>query len=268
MKNVLCLSLFLAFAAAVPSFAGVAVVGSLVRTHTAKPGESFEGIILVRNTGAESIEVRIAQNDYLFSADGSNHYEKPATQARSNAAWLSVSPSRATLSPQGTASVYYKGKIPEGAAVAGTYWSMIMVEPLATPPPAVKGEKEKITMGLQTVMRFAVQIVTEIGTTGTEELKVLEKSLVVNEGKKILQLDVANTGERVQIPGLWAELYNAQGISIGRFEGGRWRIYPSCSVRYKVDLTDIPAGKYTAMVVMDTGGEYVTGAQYTLEIAP
>jgi hypothetical protein len=35
-----------------------------------------------------------------------------------------------------------------------------------------------------------------------------------------------------------------------------------------VDLSDVPAGKYTAMVVMDTGGEYVTGAQYALELAP
>ena len=123
-------------------------------------------------------------------------------------------------------------------------------------------------MGLQTTTRFAVQVVSEIGSTGTEELKVLEKSLVVNKGKTTLQLDVANSGERVQIPALWAELYNAEGVSLGRFEGGRWRIYPGCSARYKVDLTGVPAGKYTAMVVLDTGGDYVTGAQYVLELVP
>jgi hypothetical protein len=173
-----------------------------------------------------------------------------------------------TLPPQGTASVYYKGGVPKDVAVVGTYWSMIMIEPVATPPPAVEGAENKISMGLQTVTRFAVQIVSEIGSTGTEELKVQDKSLVFDGGKRVLRLDVANTGERAQIPGLWAELFNEQGVSLGRFEGGRWRIYPGCSVRYKVDLTDVPAGKYTAMVVMDTGGEYVTGAQYALEIVP
>lgn len=268
MKSSLLLSLFLVLGLAGRCLGGVAVIGSLARHHNIQSGEAFEGIVLLKNTGDEAVEMGVAQNDYLFSADGSNRYEKPATQARSNAAWLAVSPSRVTLPPRGTASVYYKGKVPENASVAGTYWSMIMIEPIVTPPPAITGVEKKISMGLQTVTRFAVQIVSEIGTTGTEELKVLDKSLASNEGKRVLQLDVANTGERIQIPALWAELYNEQGVSLGRFEGGRWRIYPGCSVRYKVDLTDVPAGKYTAMVVMDTGGEYVTGAQYALEIVP
>ncbi len=268
MKQALLLSLFLVLSATCSCFGGVAVVGSLARHHNVQPGETFEGIILLKNTGGKTVEMQIAQNDYLFSADGSNRYEKPATLPRSNAAWLAASPSRATLPPQGTASVYYKGKVPPDAALAGTYWSMIMIEPVATPEPEVRGAKDQISMGLQTRTRFAVQIVSELGATGTEELKVREKALVASEGKTILQLDVANVGERMQIPALWAELYDARGISLGRFEGGRWRIYPGCSVRYKVDLTDVPAGKYTAMVVMDTGGEYVTGAQYSLELAP
>ena len=143
-----------------------------------------------------------------------------------------------------------------------------MVEPVSVPAPELEENKKKVVVGIRTVMRYAVQIVTEIGDTGTEALNVLEKRVVVGDGKKFLELDIINSGERVQIPTLWAEFYNDQGVSIGRFEGGRWRIYPSCSVRYKVDLADIPAGKYTAMVVMDTGNDYVTGAQYTLEIAP
>ena len=268
MKSSLLLSLCLMLALVGRCLGGVSVIGSLARHHNVQSGEAFEGIILLKNTGDDAVEMSVAQNDYLFTADGNNRYEKPAIHARSNAAWLNASPSRVTLPPQGTASVYYKGVVPKDVAVVGTYWSMIMIEPVATPPPAVEGAENKISMGLQTVTRFAVQIVSEIGSTGTEELKVQDKSLVSDGGKRVLRLDVANTGERAQIPGLWAELFNEQGVSLGRFEGGRWRIYPGCSVRYKVDLTDVPAGKYTAMVVMDTGGEYVTGAQYALEIVP
>jgi hypothetical protein len=268
MKKVLFLILAVSLATATHSFAGVAVIGSLVRHYAAKPGETFEGIILLKNTGSEAVEMGIGQTDYLFTADGSNHYDKPGTQPRSNAGWLSVNPARAFVAPQSTVSVYYKGKVPAGSDLRGTYWSMIMVEPINVPTPEVKDEKEKVVVGIRTIMRYAVQVVTEIGATGTESLNVLEKRLIVNDGKKVLELDVGNNGERVQIPTLWAEFYNEQGISIGRFEGGRWRIYPSCSVRYKVDLADIPAGKYTAMIVMDTGGDYVTGAQYSLEIAP
>jgi hypothetical protein len=266
MKKVLFL--ILALSLATHSLAGVAVVGSLVRHYAPKPGETFEGIILLKNTGSEAVEMGIGQTDYLFTADGSNHYDKPGTHPRSNAEWLSVNPARAFVAPQSTVSVYYKGKVPAASELQGTYWSMIMVEPINVPAPAIQEEKEKVVVGIRTVMRYAVQIVTEIGATGIESLNVLEKRLIVDDAKKMLELDVGNNGERVQIPTLWAELYNEQGISIGRFEGGRWRIYPTCSVRYKVDLGDIPAGKYTAMIVMDTGGDYVTGAQYSLEIAP
>jgi hypothetical protein len=156
MKKVLFVSLLLAWSAALSAFGGVAVIGSLARHHNAKPGETFEGIILLKNTGSGPVRMQIAQNDYLFSADGKNHYDKPATQARSNAAWLSVSPSRALVAAQGTASVYYKGKVPDGAVVTGTYWSMIMVEPIATPAPEVEGAPDKISIGLQTVMRLSL----------------------------------------------------------------------------------------------------------------
>lgn len=269
MQKSLFLILALSLAMATHLFAGVAVTGSLVRQHNVKPGDIFEGIILLKNTGLEPVEMGVGQTDYMFSADGTSSYDKPGAQPqpRSNAGWLSVNPARTVVPPQTTVSVYYKGTAPADSNLRGTYWSMIMVEPLAVPTPEVNDEKDKVVVGIRTVMRYAVQIVTEVGA-GTEALNVLEKRLVVNDGNKVLELDVINSGERVQIPTLWAEFYNEQGVSIGRFEGGRWRIYPTCSVRYKVPLADIPPGKYTAMIVLDTGGEYVTGAQYTLEVTP
>jgi hypothetical protein len=64
------------------------------------------------------------------------------------------------------------------------------------------------------------------------------------------------------------EMFDKTGASVGRFDAGRTRIYPECSVRAKVDLTGIPEGKYTAMVLLDSGESQVLGAQYDLEISP
>ncbi len=268
MKKLLFLLILFSSTTTAPSFAGVVVIGGLVRQHTVKPGQSFEGVILVKNTDTKPMEIALSQTDYLFTADGASHYDKPGTRPRSNAPWMSISPPRVTVPPQATISVYYKGKTPETSDLAGTYWSMIMVEPVATPSPKVEGGKDEVAMSVQTVMRYAVQIVTAVGATGTEQLAIEDKKMTVKDGKSTLLIDVANTGERVQIPALSAELFNAEGISIGHFQGGKRRIYPRCSVRYGVKFADVPPGKYTAMVVMDSGGDYVTGAQYTLEIAP
>ncbi len=251
-----------------PAFAGVAVIGGLTRQHTVKPGEAFEGVLLVKNTGKAPLEINFTQTDYTFTADGESHYDKPGTHPRSNARWIALNPPRATIPPLETVSIYYQGRMPDAATLAGTYWSMIMVEPVAAHAPLAEGGQNQVAMGVQAVMRYAVQVITTLGTSGTEQLAILDKKMLTEAGKSVLQLDVANTGERMQTPTLSAELFNAQGVSIGHFHGGRQRIYPQCSVRFKIEFADVPPGKYLAMVVMDSGSDYVTGAQYTLEIAP
>ena len=244
------------------SLAGIAVVGGLDRSHTVKPGESFEGIILVRNTGTEPVEVRVHQTDYQFFADGRNLYERPGNQPRSNADWISVRPSRFTIAPNEIVSVSYKGVVPKQENLSGTYWSMVMVEPESTAP------VQQVGLGLQTKIRFGVQLVTEVGETARAAIKVLDKKLITGDGKRKLQLDLENSGQRLLVPAVWVELFNKQGQSVGKFEAGRSRIFPACSVRYNIDLSDVPAGHYSALVIVDNGDEHVMGAQYELEIQP
>lgn len=248
-------------------FAGVLVIGGLSQEKRAKPGESFKGAILLKNTGQSSAEVKVYQTDYFFYADGRNIYGEPGKTPRSNARWLSLSPSRLVIPPQDTASVYYTLQVPMDKELKGTYWSMVMVEPIPkTSPESIQAEKGKVKLGVQTVIRYGIQIVTDIGDTGKRQIRFSDKRLISQEGKKILQIDIENTGERWLSPLVWADLYDTQGKSIGRFEGGKFRIYPGCSVRHRIDLTKVPAGKYNALVVVDNGDESVFGARYNLEI--
>jgi hypothetical protein len=265
-RLVLFLLAFLALAGS--SRAGVTVVGNLVRTGTIKPGDAFDGIIFVKNSDKEPTDVRVSQTDYFFQSNGSNEYGEPGKAARSNAAWITVSPTRLKIGPGEIQPVRYKGKAPADPKLNGTFWSVIMVEPSAPPAITPDGKPGQIAVGIRTTIRYAVQIVSEIGQSGTRSLKVLEKHIVQSEGKRSLQLDIANDGERVLSPLMTVELFDQKGASIGRFDAGRARIYPTCSVRAKVDLTDVPVGKYAAMVLLDSGDAQVMGAQYDLELVP
>lgn len=246
--------------------AGVSVLGGLVRTKNAKPGEAFEGVILVRNDDNQPAEGRLYQTDYLFTADGKSDFALPGTTPRSNAKWFSLGASRLTLAAGETVPVNYKGKVPDSADLKGTYWSVVMVEMAASAAPEAKEEEGKATIGLRTQMRYAVQIVVEIGQTGERLLKVVDKQLVKDGGKRVFQMDVANTGERLVIPTGSLELFDTKGASIGKFESGKARIYPSCSVRHRFDLTGVPPGKYSALALLDNGDSYVVGAQYQLDL--
>ena len=97
---------------------------------------------------------------------------------------------------------------------------------------------------------------------------MISKSLVKDTAKRVLQVDIGNNGEKLIIPATTVELFDGNGASIGRFDGGRTRIYPACSVRSQVNLTDVPPGKYTAIVLLDGGDDQVMGAQYDLELEP
>jgi hypothetical protein len=245
----------------------VTVVGTLARTVTIQAGGPFEGVILLHNNDAHSAaDVHLAQTDYFFAADGRNEYGAPGKNGRSNANWFTVTPSRLRLGPGETQTVRYKGRAPADAQLRGTYWSMIMVEPSAGAAITPEGKRDQIAFGLGTMVRFGVQIVTNVGRGANRSLKILDKALVRDGEKRALQIDVANDGEQLLVPAVNVELFDAKGVSLGRFDAGRSRIYPGCSVRAKTDLTQVPSGKYTAMVLLDGGDADVMGAQYDLEL--
>jgi len=266
-NTVIIMGLLLGVVAQSAFAAGVSVVGGLTREVSLQPGSKTEGRIILRNGTDKPQQVKVYQTDYLFWADGRNEYGEPGTTPRSNARWITHTPQQLTIPPKSTESVYYTIQVPAQEDLKGTYWSMLMVEPLAgesLEPP--KAEEGKVAIGVRSVMRYAIQMVTHIGDTGTRDLKFQDRQLVVDGGKRLLRLDLENTGERWLKPLVWMELYDEQGASMGRFEGGRFRIYQGCSARYLIDLSEVPAGRYKALIVADNGDEHVFGAQYELEL--
>ena len=98
-------------------------------------------------------------------------------------------------------------------------------------------------------------------------LSIVDKQIQEINGKKILFLTVENNGERLLSCKVWAELFNNEGMSIGRFgQENNYGFYPGCKDQLKIDITGVPSGEYKALVVLDAGGENVFGAQYDLEL--
>ncbi len=258
-----CVLFFMLFVT--QAHAAITVVGNLAQTTVLQPGVTHEGIITLRNLGSESTEVRIYQTDYTFSADGKTLYGEPGESERSNAGWLYIQPTRLTIAPESTAPVYYTVRVPDDQYLSGTYWSIIMIEEITES--SAESSQRKQSVGINAVMRYGVQIITEIGETGTSSLQFLDRQFIISEdGTKTFQLDLGNNGEKWYIPELWIEVYDSSGNSVERFEGAKRRIFPGCSVRHLIDITSLPEGKYKFLVIVDTGDENVYGAQYDLEL--
>jgi hypothetical protein len=264
--GIMLMGLFFCLIMPCVSVAGVSVTSGLTYEKEAQVGETYQGVIQLMNTGKKPQEVKIYQTDYLFYSDGSNIYGESGKAPRSNADWITFSPHRLTIAPKGTSQVNYTLEVPDDKTLTGTYWSMIMIEGISSSSPeAARQEKDKITFGVSQVIRYGAQMITQIGDTGARKLKFLKTRLLKEDKGRILQLDIENIGEKLLRPALWAELYDEKGKSIGKFEGAKIGVYPTTSVRFRIDLSQVPKGKYKALVVADCGGDDLFGATYTLK---
>jgi len=204
--TIICTALFFSLLIPYAARAGVSVVGGLSRKKQAKIGETYKGLILIRNTGDEPQEVRVYQTDYLFFFDGRDIYGQPGKDPRSNAGWLTFNPHRTTIPPNGTATVNYTVKVPNDPNrphdpnlpddpnlpndpnLVGTYWSMLMVEGIPESSPlSSQPEEGKAKVGITQVTRYGIQMVTHIGDTGESKLEFLNTKLLREAERRVLR---------------------------------------------------------------------------------
>lgn len=245
------------------SFCEISVSQSLVHEFYVKPNSTYSGVIIITNSENKKQRTKVYQSDYLFSANGKNQFDTPAGNLpRSNANWISFSPRSFTIPPKDIFKVEYEIKVPKDSTLIGSYWSLFLVEGIPDKSKRSVDDKHKLFI----ISRIGIQIVTHIGNTGTRELTFLDLQFLEKEQKRILQVDVENTGERFLHPYLWVELYDLQGKFVGKYETSKLRTYPGTSVRFNVDLTEVPSGSYQALIVADCGGDDLFGANVNLEI--
>lgn len=240
--------------------AQVTVVSATLDERPARPGETYTGTIRVRNAGGAPQDVKIHQTDYRFFADGRSLYDAPGSHARSNAAWVTFSPASLTLGPHEEATVRYEIRVPADPALRGTYWSVVMVEGQA--PPARTGSRG---VGITPVVRYAVQLATHLDG-GESRVALQAPRLGTQAGAGSLSVDLANTGDRASRVDVRVDLFDAQGNPAGSVRAERGLMYPGTSVRQSFELGRLAPGAYRAIVIADTGGDEVFGAEYTLRL--
>lgn len=265
MRYVLTLLLLSGILFPSATLAQISVVGELARDIDTVAGKVVRGEIEVHNAADVAQEAKVYKSDYMFFHDGSNRFNPPGTEERSNAGWIDFSPERLLVPPGQSVTISYVVTIPD-TTLSGSYWSMIMVEgiPQQSPESALQ-ENEEPKVGLVQIFRYGVQIATHI--RADENYAIAFADVAISDpgnGEKALKVSVDNTGNMFLKPEVWVELFDTEGQKLARREAKPARVYPGTSVSYWFDLKDIGPGDYEALIVVDAGGENVFGAQYTV----
>lgn len=259
-------------ALAFPATAQISVRSDLADDRTTEPGGSYTGTISVRNDTEEPQQARVYQTDYLFFPDGSNRFDEPGTNARSNADWITYTPSILTLPPSSTVEVSYEVRVPEtlsDAALGGSFWSMMMIEAVsadAATSTLGDAEPEARRLGAQQVMRYGVQVATHLGGPPDYDVALSDLETSVTDSTRTLLVAAQNTGSAMMRPTVWIELYDAGGEKAAEIRADPFRLYPGTGVTYRLDATDLAPGTYDALFILDAGGDNVFGAQYSLTV--
>lgn len=253
-----------------PARAQISIQSELSNDRQASPGQTYEGSIAVRNNGKEPTEVKVYQTDYLFACDHTTRYDDPGTAPRSNAGWITFRPVRATLAVDGAVEIHYTVSVPttdpSGGALAGSYWSMLMIEEIGRGSPESSGPVKEVQMGLEQRFRYGIQVATHIAGTGEKSVQFQDVQLKMQpDSTYALEVSVINTGTLWMRPEMYVELFDDMGVSRGRFSGRQYRLYPGTCVRQAITLPTLPAGTYKALVVADGGGVEAFGAQFTVK---
>ena len=256
------LSVFIIISAAGASEAGIVILNGLTHENEAHPGERYRGTIEIQNTGETKESVRVYLRDYFYTHTGETRHDPAGTLERSNAPWMNYNPELLNLGPNEKAVVEFEVLVPENELLQGTFWSVIMVEGIV--PPDTAKFKQGVT--INTAIRYAVQIVTNIGKTGASDLRFLGLELDRQGENKLLNVLIENTGERMLRPEVTLELFDNEGNSAGIFKADKRKTYPGTSIKVEVLLKGIKPGSYSGMLVADCGEDQIFGTNVSFEL--
>ena len=236
------------------AWSAISLIGSSVQTSASVPGGTFEGVIQIRNTETNDTRVRLYVSDYKTSTNGSSLFAAPGTYERSNGTWYRIDFPQLDIPALQVREARYRGSVPQGVTQDGSYWSLIFAEEQAPVPPLVTNSLIKTPQAaIRTVVRFATIVLNDIGPASEPVLKVVERRMVQTNEIRSLSLLLENRGKRMVMPMPSLEVLDAEGASVRKVELNPARIFPGSAVRLNFDLEGVVAGRYSGILLLDTG---------------
>lgn len=264
------LGIVLLASALAPSSALASFVASPMELHCDVDAGSTSSLpLLIVNKADAPLTVRMYLVDSRFDRDGKEENLEPATLERSCAPWVGLEENVIDLAPSQTRRIAITMSVPPDSR--GSYWSKLFIEEISSPQvtSTVHGER---TYNIFMKQRVGVRIYQDVPGTTAPDLVVTNVAVARDDAEEepSVFVDVSNRGNSILRCMGQVELRDAQGavaekIPLGSV--GRFVIFPDGERRLAVRPTGpLGAGTYTALAIIDFGGEHLVAGDTLLEI--
>lgn len=244
--------------------ASIVVLNGLTHNYKVENGQVYKGKISLENTGSKPQNVKLFLQDFTYKADGSIIYSIPNTSEKTNAGWIKLNTNLLTLKAKEKTEVFYEITIPKKVLESGSYWSVIIVEPIED----IKPSDSKDGVNITSIIRYAVQVITDYDAERAKpNLKFESVKVEKEEGKNTVKIAIANNGNLYCRPTATIEIYNRKnGEKIGTFSSLAMGLLPQTSKSFYIDINKIPPDKYNAVILATDDDENAFALNVELEV--
>ncbi len=247
-RSALLASALAALLAGVVLAQSAAVVDPASMLHTAAPGDTVEGVVRLTNPTTAPMALRVYLSDWDFDPIGQFTFAEVGSVARSASPWVSFAPNVLTIEPQRSAEVRYTVTVPPDTE-PGTHWGVLFVESEPTDP-----EPGDLTATFSVRVGHVVYVnVPPLAVEGHIMGLFGEAPPTYGDPYRLI-VQYANTGNVGQ--GVEGDLSvrDSTGAAVIEARLDRQVVLPHQSRMIQIDLHGpLPAGNYTALVVLDYG---------------
>jgi hypothetical protein len=223
----------------------------------------------ISNKADDPLTVRMYLVDSRFGRDGAEENLDPGTLDRSCADWVRLEENVLDFGPREVRRVRVSLAAPPAAR--GSYWTKLFLEEISSPQvtTTVHGDR---TYNIFMKQRLGVRIFQDVPGTGAPDVSIASMEIRESEDERhsAVLVDVVNTGNTILRCTGELELRDATGavaekIPMGSL--GRFVVFPdgerTIAARPRPDL---PPGTYTALALIDFGGDHLVAGDVLLEV--
>lgn len=244
--------------------ANIVILNGLSHNHKVENGQVYKGKISIENISNQPQSVKLFLQDFTYQSDGSINYTAPNTNIKTNTNWIKLNTNLISLKAKEKTEIFYEITVPKQITDPGSYWSVVIVEPVEN----IKPSNEKQGINITSVVRYAIQIITDVDSEKAKpDLKFEDLKIEKEEGKQILKIAIANKGNLYCKPTATAEIYNKKsGEKLGTFSSLAMGLLPQTSKSFHVDISKMPPAKYNAVLIATDENENAFALNVELEV--
>lgn len=231
------------------SSANVVVLNGLTHVHKTSSGQIISGVVKLKNTKDTEQRIIVYFNDLFQECGKETVLTSDFSHKNSIAKWFSTNVNERVLKANEEYELLYTINVPEGTDIKGSFWGVLMVE-IEKP---IKEDDLEYGVKLESKVRYGIQIIADINERTQSGLEFYNLEIEELNSTKIINVDVQNIGEFYVQPTLVLEVFNENGEQAKKLEVKFKKIYPNSCKAFSLDISDIPKGAYTAVLVADYG---------------